>query len=153
MIWLIIIYTSGSTGNPKGAMISHKGAYNTIYDINQRFSVNENDRLLALSDLSFDLSVYDIFGPLFAGAAVVIPRNSSKMFPMHWCNLIDEHKITIWNSVPAFMTLLNEFYNQCKADLHLRLILLSGDWIPLKLVSEIEIKFSKCTTYKPWRCH
>ena len=136
-----IIYTSGSTGNPKGAMISHKGAYNTIYDINQRFSVNENDRLLALSDLSFDLSVYDIFGPLFAGAAVVIPRNSSKMFPMHWCNLIDEHKITIWNSVPAFMTLLNEFYNQCKADLHLRLILLSGDWIPLKLVSELKSNF------------
>ncbi len=136
-----IIYTSGSTGNPKGVMISHKGAYNTIYDINQRFNVNENDRLLALSDLSFDLSVYDIFGPLFAGAAVVIPRNSSKMFPMHWCNLIEEHNISIWNSVPAFMTLLNEFQIQCKSDLNLRLILLSGDWIPLKLVPELKSNF------------
>jgi len=69
-----VIYTSGSTGKPKGVMIDHKGAVNTILDINQRFNVGVDDRVLALSALEFDLSVYDIFGILAAGGAIVIPE-------------------------------------------------------------------------------
>jgi non-ribosomal peptide synthetase component F len=55
-----VIYTSGSTGLPKGVMIDHRGAVNTILDLNRRFSLTQKDRVLALSSLSFDLSVYDI---------------------------------------------------------------------------------------------
>ena len=68
-----VIYTSGSTGEPKGVMIDHRGAVNTILDINGRFSVAAADRVLALSSLSFDLSVYDIFGTLAAGGTIIIP--------------------------------------------------------------------------------
>ncbi|STP19371.1 phenyloxazoline synthase MbtB [Escherichia coli] len=57
-----IIYTSGSTGTPKGVVISHRGALNTCCDINTRYQVGPHDRVLALSALHFDLSVYDIFG-------------------------------------------------------------------------------------------
>ena len=60
-----VIYTSGSTGTPKGVMIDHHGAINTLTDINERIKLSSKDRVLALSSLSFDLSVFDIFGTLF----------------------------------------------------------------------------------------
>ena len=60
-----VIFTSGSTGQPKGVMIDHRGALNTVVDCQQRGSaLGQQDRVLALSSLSFDLSVYDIFGLL-----------------------------------------------------------------------------------------
>ncbi|WP_344977593.1 AMP-binding protein, partial [Salinactinospora qingdaonensis] len=62
-----VIFTSGSTGEPKGVEISHGAVVNTIDDINERFGVGPEDRSLALSALDFDLSVYDLFGPLSAG--------------------------------------------------------------------------------------
>ena len=69
-----VIYTSGSTGLPKGVMIDHRGAVITILDMNERFNVSTRDKVLALSSLSFDLSVYDVFGMLAAGGAIVIPE-------------------------------------------------------------------------------
>jgi len=69
-----VIYTSGSTGVPKGVMIDHLGALNTVLDVNERFSVGPQDRTLAVSRLSFDLSVYDIFGMLAAGGVDHIVR-------------------------------------------------------------------------------
>ncbi|MCC5625495.1 AMP-binding protein, partial [Nostoc sp. CHAB 5715] len=101
-----VIYTSGSTGKPKGVMIDHQGAVNTILDINQRFDVTASDRILALSSLSFDLSVYDIFGILAAGGAIVIPDCDRPNDPSHWMHLITKHQVTIWNSVPALMQLV-----------------------------------------------
>ena len=76
-----IIYTSGSTGQPKGVMIDHRGAANTIVDMNERYSVGPDDRVLALSSLSFDLSVYDMLGTLAAGATIVVPAPSSAPDP------------------------------------------------------------------------
>ncbi|MEO0686282.1 MAG: amino acid adenylation domain-containing protein, partial [Cyanobacteria bacterium J06649_11] len=137
------IYTSGSTGLPKGVMISHQGAVNTILDINQRFGITEKDSVLALSSLSFDLSVYDIFGTLAAGATIVIPDADLTKDPAHWANLIHQHQITVWNSVPALMQLLVEHLESVekKAD-SLRLVLMSGDWIPLNLPERIWNRFN-----------
>lgn len=134
-----VIYTSGSTGVPKGVMIDHQGAVNTIIDINQRFSISDNDRILALSSLSFDLSVYDIFGTLAAGGTIIIPEASKTKDPNHWAELIVEHQITLWNSVPALMQMLVEYTAACSdvALNSLRLVLLSGDWIPLTLPDQI----------------
>ena len=104
-----VIYTSGSTGMPKGAMIDHRGALNTVLDINERFGVCAADRVLALSSLSFDLSVYDLFGALGAGAAVVIPRAAERPDPAHWLELVSEHGVTVWNSVPQLMGMAVEY--------------------------------------------
>ena len=54
-------------------MIEHRSALNTILDVNERLQVTPSDRVLGLSSLSFDLSVYDLFGMLAAGGAVVLP--------------------------------------------------------------------------------
>ncbi len=134
-----VIYTSGSTGKPKGVMIDHRGAVNTILDVNQRFQVSENDRVLALSALSFDLSVYDIFGLLAAGGTIVIPEPTASREPVRWAELLERHQITLWNSVPALMQLLIEYHENHATRLpdSLRLVMMSGDWIPPALPGHI----------------
>jgi amino acid adenylation domain-containing protein len=134
-----VIYTSGSTGKPKGVMIDHRGAANTIIDINQRFNVAAGDRVLALSSLSFDLSVYDIFGTLAAGATIVIPAPSTTPNPAHWEELMRCEQVTLWNSAPALMELLvNSFADKASISFpSLRLALWSGDWIPVTLPDEV----------------
>lgn len=130
-----IIYTSGSTGQPKGVVISHRAALNTITDINRRFNINQGDRVLGLAQLSFDLSVYDIFGPLSVGGALVYPSVDRLTDPSRWAELMLEHEVTVWNSVPALMQILVAYLNsELKITLpKFRLALLSGDRIPLTL--------------------
>ncbi|NDC89537.1 MAG: amino acid adenylation domain-containing protein, partial [Bacteroidetes bacterium] len=127
-----IIYTSGSTGVPKGVVMDHRGPLNTIIDINQRFGIEPDDRIFGLSALSFDLSVYDIFGTLAAGAALVLPREEDRRDPIQWSALCQQHGVTIWNSVPALLDMLLIEENFAAAA-GLRLVMLSGDWVPLHL--------------------
>ncbi|MBA2674297.1 non-ribosomal peptide synthetase, partial [Ramlibacter sp.] len=130
-----VIYTSGSTGMPKGVMIDHRGAVNTVLDINRRFGVGPDDKVLALSALNFDLSVYDIFGLLAAGGTIVLPPADAQRDPAQWVDLMARHGVTLWNSVPALLGMLAEHANG-RAGLvpdALRLVMLSGDWIPLNL--------------------
>jgi len=133
-----VIYTSGSTGLPKGVMIDHRGAMNTVLDINQRFGVGPQDRVLALSRLNFDLSVYDIFGLLSVGGAVVMPAAELAQDVSHWMELIASESVTVWNSVPALMQLLVEDTESAnRMGRSLRLVMMSGDWIPLNLPDQI----------------
>ncbi|CAF3842764.1 unnamed protein product, partial [Adineta steineri] len=137
------IYTSGSTGKPKGVMVSHQAVINTILDINSRLDISTNDRIFALSHLNFDLSVYDIFGMLIAGATIVIPNHEDYKNPQHWYDVIIEHNVTIWNSVPMLMQMLIEHLKGNFMGSHLRHILMSGDWIPLSLPKSIEKIFGE----------
>lgn len=134
-----IIYTSGSTGEPKGVVITHKGAMNTIDDMNDRFGVTADDSVLGLSQLNFDLSVYDIFGILAHGGTVIFPTVEDYMNPEVWEKLIHKHHITIWNTVPALMKMLLNFVESKKSaePLPLREVFLSGDWIPVDMPEKI----------------
>jgi amino acid adenylation domain-containing protein len=134
------IYTSGSTGNPKGVAIEHHSAVNTLYDIERRFKIRSQDRILAVSSLSFDLSVYDIFGILGSGGTVIIPQAEPCPNPEHWLELIATETVTIWNSAPALMELLVNYINTSKKQLppSLRLVMLSGDRISLNLVNSLK---------------
>jgi pyochelin synthetase len=134
-----VIFTSGSTGTPKGVMISHRGAVNTIIHLNRMFNVGANDRVLAVSDLTFDLSVYDIFGLLAAGGTIVIPDASLSRDVNHWETLVRRHEVTLWNSAPPLMGMIVDGW-QPGSQSHLpslRLALLSGDWIPVSLPERI----------------
>ena len=134
-----VIYTSGSTGLPKGVAIDHRGAVNTVLDVNRRFQIVPGDRVLGVSSLSFDLSVYDIFGTLAAGATLVLPAARERHHPAHWRQLLTQHQVTVWNSVPALMQLLMDELEQTPPSTApaLRQVWLSGDWIPLSLPDRI----------------
>jgi amino acid adenylation domain-containing protein len=133
-----VIFTSGSTGEPKGVMIDHRGAANTVVDINSRFGVSATDRVLGLSSLSFDLSVWDIFGMFAAGGTLVLPPTDANRDPDAWTQLLHRHEVTIWNTVPALMEMLAEHAAARGEGLEvLRLVLMSGDWIPLSLPGRI----------------
>nr|WP_272919842.1 amino acid adenylation domain-containing protein [Streptomyces sp. SID5468] len=138
-----VIYTSGSTGVPKGVMIEHGPALNTVLDVNEELALDARDRILALSALHFDLSVYDIFGPLSAGGAVVVPSPGEEREPGAWLRLMTESGVTVWNSVPALMAMLCEHTSaQPSPSLPpLRAVLMSGDWIPVTLPADIRALF------------
>lgn len=137
-----VIYTSGSTGKPKGVMIDHRGALNTIVDINARFDVGPCDRVLALSSMGFDLSVYDVFGTLAAGGAIVLPAADRGGDPAHWVELIHAHGVTLWNSVPALAQMLVDYGTEVASIRH---FLLSGDWIDLGLPAQLRARAPKAT--------
>ena len=107
---------------------------------------------------SFDLSVYDIFGLLAAGGCVVVPRqqgevmwkreqsedqkavsNNSLVNPEDWLSALWRHRVSVWNTVPAFVELL---VAQCEGSGQslpscLRVVMMSGDWIPLSLTDRL----------------
>ncbi|MEM8933811.1 MAG: amino acid adenylation domain-containing protein, partial [Acidobacteriota bacterium] len=143
-----VIFTSGSTGRPKGVMIDHRGALNTCIDVNSRFDIGPDDVVFAISALNFDLSVWDLFGVLGAGGAVVMPEPATLREPEHWLRLAEAHGVTTWNSVPALVQMLVDYAEDTDSALptSLRLVLMSGDWIPIdlpdrlrRLLPEIEL--------------
>ncbi|MFI5782899.1 amino acid adenylation domain-containing protein [Nocardia sp. NPDC051570] len=134
-----VIFTSGSTGTPKGVMIEHRAARNTVLDINERFGIGPADRVLGLSALNFDLSVYDIFGTLAAGATLVLPEPEAYREPARWADLVAEYEVTLWNSVPTLMEMFVDHLatREHPPSIPLRVVLLSGDWIPVTLPDRI----------------
>ena len=89
-----VIYTSGSTGVPKGVEMTHAAALNTIDAIDALLGVHAQDRLLAVSALDFDLSVYDLFGA-GAGAELVLPTQDDARDAARWIELIAQHRVTL----------------------------------------------------------
>ncbi|GHE27192.1 non-ribosomal peptide synthetase [Streptosporangium violaceochromogenes] len=134
-----VVFTSGSTGEPKGVMIDHRGAANTIGCVNRRFGVGPHDRVLAVSSLGFDLAVYDLFGVLTAGGTVVLPDHFRRRDPAHWAELVARERVTVWNSVPALAEVLTGYAEALSPEAlgTLRVVLLSGDWIPVTLPDRI----------------
>jgi amino acid adenylation domain-containing protein len=135
-----VIFTSGSTGLPKGVAITHLAAANTIQDCLSRFRLTQDDRVIGVSALNFDLSVFDIFGTLSCGAALVLPSHGEHPSPEAWVRCFRDHRVTVWNTVPALFEMLLEFGQSGDQERlkSLRLIMLSGDWIPLPLVRSIQ---------------
>ncbi|WP_340682706.1 amino acid adenylation domain-containing protein [Amycolatopsis coloradensis] len=132
------IFTSGSTGTPKGVAIEHRAVRTTLDDLAERFPLRSDDRVLGLSAFSFDLSVYDVFSVLGAGGAVVLPDLGRQRDPGHWLELMAEHRVTVWNTAPALLEMLVEYAEidpeaARSAVASLRLVFLSGDWIPVTL--------------------
>ncbi|WP_179404973.1 non-ribosomal peptide synthetase [Burkholderia guangdongensis] len=128
-----IIFTSGSTGEPKGVEVTHAAAANTIDTLNARYRVGPASRVLAVSSLDFDLSVYDLFGLLSVGGAVVLLDEDHRRDAAAWLELIHRHRVTVWNSVPVLLDMLLVMAADDPRPLPFEQVFLSGDWIGLDL--------------------
>lgn len=139
-----VIFTSGTTGEPKGVEISHKSADNTIKDINYRFGISSKDKCFAISELSFDLSVYDIFGMLAEGGTIVLPRPKERKMADRWFDIVINEQITIWNSVPAIYDMFLMVAENSTKTVPLKKVLLSGDWVQPTLYDRNKKITSNC---------
>jgi len=138
------IYTSGSTGRPKGVMIEHHMAVNLVLWVNTEFNIGLDDRLLFITSMCFDLSVYDIFGMLSAGGSLVIVEQSELLDVPRLKDMMLRHKITFWDSVPTTMDYLIrelEAHDRSYLQQTLRVVFMSGDWIPVNLPDRIKVYF------------
>ncbi|MCP4847493.1 MAG: amino acid adenylation domain-containing protein [Verrucomicrobiaceae bacterium] len=101
-----VIYTSGSTGNPKGVEITQGSAVNFLTSMRRQPGMTRVDRLLALTTLSFDISLLEIFLPLIAGAQVVVATREEARDGRLLARLLDEHSITVMQATPATWRML-----------------------------------------------
>jgi amino acid adenylation domain-containing protein len=141
-----VIFTSGSTGTPKGVMVRHEPVLNVLDWVNKTFSIGRSDTLLFITSLCFDLSVYDIFGVLAAGGTIRVASDSEVADPERLVKILFDEPITFWDSAPAALQQLVPLFASvptAKRSPHLRLVFLSGDWIPVTLPDIVRANFPR----------
>ncbi len=133
-----ILYTSGSTGRPKGVMLSHQNALTFVEWCAETFHITSEDRLSNHAPLHFDLSVFDVYNAIEAGATVYLITEDLNLFPAKLASFIEEKGITVWYSVPSALTLLLLHANLNAEKLSkLRLVLFAGEVFPMKYLRQL----------------
>ena len=129
-----LLFTSGSTGIPKGVMVAHRNVNAFLKAMAERYEVTPDDRLSQTFELTFDLSVFDLFLAWECGARVCIPTHAQKMLPSKY---IQESEITIWFSVPSTAVMMNKL-RMLKPGLYpsLRWSLFCGEALPAEIVEQ-----------------
>ncbi|WP_405967157.1 AMP-binding protein [Streptomyces sp. NBC_00015] len=162
-----VIFTSGSTGVPKGVSVRHRSAVNVIQWVNQTYAVGPDDCLLWVTALTFDLSVYDLLGVLAAGASLRVVPAAELSDGERLLDIMLREPITFWDSAPAALGMVMSFadgpdgaYEASATDgtgtasatgsaagggpvPSLRLVFLSGDWVPLALPGRVRARFPR----------
>jgi len=130
-----VIFTSGSTGQPKGVVVCHGAVLNLLAWVAGSFGIGPRDRVLFTNSLGFDLSVYDVFGLLAAGGSVRVASDAELAEPARLWQLLADGGITFWDSAPAALeqVLALAPAGAVPPAADLRLVFLSGDWVPLGL--------------------
>ncbi|WP_225828864.1 non-ribosomal peptide synthetase [Streptomyces naphthomycinicus] len=135
-----LIYTSGSTGRPKGVRIEHRGVVNYLAGMQHAFPLAEGEGFLQATPLSFDVSAYEIFWPLWQGATVVLVPGSDRLDMAEVSRLMRAHRVVGLHFVPS---LLDLFVSRVRpADCtHLRYAFASGEPLQPTLVSRFTERF------------
>lgn len=121
-----VLFTSGSTGRPKGVVIPHAGIVNRLLWMQDEYRLGANDRVLQKTPYTFDVSVWEFFWPLIAGATLVLARPGGHLDPFYLARTIQAEQITTVHFVPS---MLREFCDVPTAAscTSLRRVLCSGE--------------------------
>ena len=103
-----VIYTSGSTGRPKGVQVSHRAVVNFLNSMRERPGLTEQDILLGVTTLSFDIAGLELYLPLSAGAQVVLAGTEVAADGPRLLELLDNSRATVMQATPATWRLLLE---------------------------------------------
>ncbi|WP_426455021.1 amino acid adenylation domain-containing protein [Paenibacillus sp. S-38] len=128
-----VIYTSGTTGRPKGVMIEHRGAVNTMLWRRREFGFRPEDRVLQVYSFAFDAFLSCLLPPLLSGAAVVLAPDRAAKDPLALRKLIKEQGVTHIECVPSLYAVLLECLGEEEAS-SLRVVTLGGEKLPQRLV-------------------
>jgi amino acid adenylation domain-containing protein len=100
-----LLFTSGSTGHPKGVGVAHRNAVAFIEAVAERYEISEDDRFSQTFEMTFDLSVFDMFVAWARGACVCCPSERQLMAPGRF---IRDSELTVWFSVPSLAALMRK---------------------------------------------
>jgi len=126
-----ILFTSGSTGDPKGVLITHENVTAFVEWAVAYFGMTSDDRVSGHTPLHFDLSVFDIFGTIAAGASLQIVPPAAILTPPALADFIRTSSLTQWFSVPSVLNYLAKFDAVRRNDFpQLRRLLWCGEVLP-----------------------
>ncbi|MFT6265595.1 MAG: amino acid adenylation domain-containing protein [Oleiphilaceae bacterium] len=128
-----VIFTSGSTGLPKGVQVPHRSVVNFLLSMANKPGFATKDRLLAITTLSFDIAVLELYLPLVVGGRTVIASDDAVMDGDDLKDLIQEHEISVMQATPStWRSLLGAGWNGGNIR-----ILCGGEPFPVDLASSL----------------
>ncbi|HLL48423.1 MAG TPA: amino acid adenylation domain-containing protein, partial [Longimicrobiaceae bacterium] len=127
-----VIYTSGSTGRPKGAMNAHRGVVNRLLWMQAQYGLTCDDVVLQKTPFSFDVSVWEFFWPLLAGARLVLARPEGHRDPAYLAELIERERVTTLHFVPPMLQAFLEAGEPARCG-SVRRVVCSGEALPYEL--------------------
>jgi len=122
-----IIYTSGSTGQPKGVGISHENVHRLLFTQKPVFQFDEYDVWTLFHSISFDFSVWEIFGALLHGAALLIVPKTVAREPEQMARLLYKQKVTVFNCIPSAFVPISKALVQIGGLLALHYVIFGGE--------------------------
>jgi amino acid adenylation domain-containing protein len=128
-----VIYTSGSTGQPKGAMNTHRAICNRLLWMQQQYRLSTADSVLQKTPCGFDVSVWEFFWPLLAGARLVLAQPGGHKDPGYLAQLVRAQGITVCHFVPAMLQAFLDEAGLERSCATLRDVICSGEALPREL--------------------
>ncbi|SDL05970.1 amino acid adenylation domain-containing protein [Nonomuraea maritima] len=133
-----LIYTSGSTGTPKGVLVSHEAIVNRLTWTDHAFTLTPGDRVMLKTTFTFDVSVWELFWPLIAGAGLVVAPPDAHRDPAALARLIARHDVTTIHFVPS---MLDALLDEPVLDLpSVRRVICSGEALPAVLAARLHAR-------------
>ncbi|MCX4097894.1 non-ribosomal peptide synthetase, partial [Nocardia sp. alder85J] len=140
-----VLYTSGSTGRPKGVAIRHAAVLNQIAWITAEYGIDDTDVVLQKTPVTFDVSVWELFGSLAVGARQVIAAPDGHRDPMYLSEIIGRHRVTLTSFVPSMLSVFASSASAAESS-SLRAVLVAGEALPPAMVAAFR-KFSAAAVH------
>lgn len=136
-----VLFTSGSTGTPKGVVVEHDAIVNRLLWMEQHYAISADERILQKTPVTFDVSVWEFFLPLIAGATLVVAPRDAHKDPQQLMQIMQKSHITVLHFVPSMLSMFLAYYQMDVVQSgqdgaffnDLRLVFCSGEALPSEL--------------------